>query len=118
MAQPARVPLRQNQQPDSIGGKWSYGHIQWYSSEMKNRVLNVTEFKANCLALLDDIGRRGGSLTITKRGRPLATVLPADEAAWKSPEGSWAGKVVLRTDPLGMETAHLWDVLSSEPERE
>jgi len=78
---------------------------------MKHRVLNVTEFKAGCLALLDEIGRRGGTITVTKRGRPLATVGPARETVWKSPEGSWAGKLILDRDPLEIDTSHFWDVV-------
>ena len=54
---------------------------------MKHRVVSVTEFKAKCLALLDEIGEDGGKLTITKRGKPLATVGPARKAPWRSPEG-------------------------------
>jgi antitoxin (DNA-binding transcriptional repressor) of toxin-antitoxin stability system len=81
---------------------------------MKDRVVNVTEFKATCLALLDEIGERGG--TITKRGRPLATVGPARRAAWKSPEGAWMGKVTIAGDIAGTETAELWDVLGEQSE--
>ena len=73
--------------------------------------MNVTEFKAKCLALLDDIGERGGIITITKRGRPLARVGPAHRAAWKSPEGAWIGKVALAGDLLEADTSGLWEVL-------
>ena len=65
---------------------------------MKHYVVNVTEFKRRCLALLDDVGTRGGTITITKRGRPLATVGPAKDLAWKSPEGSWTRKVTIAED--------------------
>lgn len=41
---------------------------------MKHRVIGATEFKAKCLALLEEIGEHGGSLTACKRGKPLATV--------------------------------------------
>ena len=78
---------------------------------MKQRVVNVTEFKAKCLALLDDIGENGGSLTITRRGRPLATVRPAQKLAWKSPEGTWIGKVRIPDHLLDSDTSELWDVL-------
>ena len=76
--------------------------------------MNVTEFKAKCLALLDDIGERGGIITITKRGRPLARVGPAHRAAWKSPEGAWIGKVALAGDLLE-DTSELWEVLRTRP---
>ncbi len=76
---------------------------------MKHRVVSVTEFKARCLALLNGIGERGGTITITKRGKPLATVGPAQ--AWKSPEGAWVGKVEIDGDLLNADTSTLWEVL-------
>ncbi len=83
---------------------------------MKHRVVNVTEFKAKCLAMLNDIGERGGTITITKRGRPLATVGPARQPAWKSPEGAWAGKVEIDDDLVERDLAELWEVLREDPE--
>lgn len=34
------------------------------------------EFKARCLALLDEVAETGESIVVTKRGRPVAQVLP------------------------------------------
>ncbi|MGA1995036.1 MAG: type II toxin-antitoxin system prevent-host-death family antitoxin [Bryobacteraceae bacterium] len=81
---------------------------------MKHRTVSVTEFKAKCLALLDDIGERGGSITITKRGKPLAKVGPARRLAWKSPEGAWAGKVIVDDELLMADTSELWEVVRSQ----
>jgi len=44
---------------------------------MKTRFIPATEFKAKCLALLDEVQREGSSITVTKRGRPVATITPA-----------------------------------------
>ena len=82
---------------------------------MKHRIVNVTEFKAKCLALLDDVSERGGTITITKRGQPLATVGPVRRPSWKSPEGAWIGRVTLAADPLDVDTAELWEALQSSP---
>jgi antitoxin (DNA-binding transcriptional repressor) of toxin-antitoxin stability system len=82
-----------------------------YREIMKHQVVNVTEFKAKCLALLDGIGEHGGTITITKRGRPLASVGPVRRSAWKSPEGAWAGKVTIADDALEADTSGLWEVL-------
>ena len=87
----------------------------WYSRIM-NRIVNVTEFKAKCLALLDEIGEKGGTITITRRGKPLATVGPARKPPWKSLEGSWVGKVSVPDDLAEMDTADLWEVVS-DPDR-
>jgi antitoxin (DNA-binding transcriptional repressor) of toxin-antitoxin stability system len=79
---------------------------------MGQRTITVTEFKAKCLSLLDDIGKRGGTLTITRRGRPLATVGPARRKAWKSPEGILEGKVVINDDLLLQDHSDLWEAVT------
>jgi prevent-host-death family protein len=71
--------------------------------------INVTEFRAKCFSLLDDIAQNGGTITITKRGKPLATVGQAAKPAWKSPEGSFAGKIIITGDIVNTDTADLWD---------
>ncbi|MBI4872548.1 MAG: type II toxin-antitoxin system Phd/YefM family antitoxin [Candidatus Riflebacteria bacterium] len=38
--------------------------------------LSATEFKAKCLAVLDEVARTGEGVTVTKRGHPVAQVLP------------------------------------------
>jgi prevent-host-death family protein len=37
------------------------------------------EFKAKCLQLMDRVARSGEPIVITKRGRPVAKLVPADE---------------------------------------
>ena len=64
-----------------------------YDEGMKTRVIGATEFKAKCLALLDEVEEQGGTITVTKRGRPVATISPAKKPAWKSPAGILAGKL-------------------------
>jgi prevent-host-death family protein len=82
---------------------------------MPHRIVSVTEFKAKCLALLDDIGERGGTITITKRGRPLATVGPARRKAWKSLEGAWVGKFTIPEEALNADMSELWDAVNRPP---
>ncbi|HXP84080.1 MAG TPA: hypothetical protein VN841_05135 [Bryobacteraceae bacterium] len=84
---------------------------------MRHRIVNVTEFKAKCLAYLADVGEHGGTITITKRGRALATVGAAQEPAWKSPEGAWTGKVTLAAGVLEADTSGLWEVAGREVAR-
>jgi prevent-host-death family protein len=77
---------------------------------MKDRVVSATEFKAKCLAFLDEIEQRGGPITITRRGRPVATLGPAKKKAWKSPANSWAGKAKIVGDIVNVDMSDLWDV--------
>jgi prevent-host-death family protein len=42
------------------------------------RSIPASEFKARCLALLDDVAKNGHQLVVTKRGRPVARVVPVE----------------------------------------
>ena len=86
---------------------------------MKHRLVSATEFKAKCLALLDEVDARGGTITVTKRGRPVATVAPVKKQPWKSPKGSLVGKVKISGDIVNFDTADLWNVVhaAGDPDR-
>jgi prevent-host-death family protein len=42
------------------------------------RSVPAGEFKARCLALLDEVAATGRELTVTKRGRPVARLVPVE----------------------------------------
>ena len=71
----------------------------------------ISEFKAKCLALLDEIEEHGGTITVTKRGRPVATVSAARKPVWKSSAGVLAGKGKILGDIVNFDTSELWDAL-------
>ena len=83
----------------------------WYPELVKTRVIGATEFKAKCLALLDEIDEQGGTITVTKRGRPVATVSAAKRPAFKSSAGILAGKIKITGDIVNFDTSELWDAL-------
>ena len=90
--------------------------MQWYAVDeaMGKRFVSATEFKAKCLALLDEIEQRGGAVTVTKRGRPVAVLGPVESSAWKSPRNSWANRAEIAGDIVGGDSADLWDVVRSK----
>lgn len=56
----------------------------------------AAEFKAKCLALIDRVHQRGEPVTITKRGRIVARLVPAgddSERPWERVRGKarWTG---------------------------
>ena len=51
-------------------------------------VVSISKFKATCLALLDKVKRTGQSILITRRGEPIAEVIPPP-ASDRPP--SWLG---------------------------
>ena len=45
------------------------------------RTISATEFKAHCLALMDEVQQSGEEIVITKHGKPVARLAPAHHAA-------------------------------------
>jgi prevent-host-death family protein len=64
--------------------------------------IGAGEFKAKCLALLDEVASTGKILVVTKRGKPLARVVPFEEPR------SLLGSVLKETDIVSPIDAD-WD---------
>ncbi len=64
------------------------------------KAIAVTEFKAQCLALLEDVARTGEPLVVTKRGKPLARVVPSGVAGAVYPQSDLAGTVSIQGDVI------------------
>jgi len=62
------------------------------------KTVAISEFKAKCLALIEEVNRTGQPLRITRRGKPLAEVVPA--AAELRPE-SWLGRMAGTMEIVG-----------------
>jgi prevent-host-death family protein len=43
------------------------------------RQIPAAAFKANCLRLMDEVAKRRVPIVITKRGKPVAKLVPVDE---------------------------------------
>ena len=63
------------------------------------RHVAAAEFKANCLRLMDEVAQQRRPIVITKRGKPVAKLLPigGDSA---SLIGSLKGSIEIRGDIL------------------
>lgn len=64
---------------------------------MKEITLPVTEFKAKCLRLLDDVEKKGDRIIITKRGKPVAQVERISDEKHKL-GGTWKGRARIKGD--------------------
>ena len=74
-------------------------------AKQKDKVVPAGEFKAKCLALLDQV-EAGRRLIITKRGRPVARVVPLPTVK----TGSLRGTLLHEEDLLAPVPAD-WDAL-------
>jgi len=85
---------------------------------MKHQIVSATEFKAKCLGLMEQIAEEGGTVTVTKRGRPMVTMGPVKRKPFKSTEGALIGKVKIVGDLDKIDNADLWDVVRNPNELE
>jgi prevent-host-death family protein len=77
-------------------------------SGKRDTTIPAGEFKAKCLAILDQVQAGGGSVTVTKRGKPVARVVPISvDRKTHSLAGS-----VLHEDDLIMPLHDVWNVES------
>jgi prevent-host-death family protein len=71
----------------------------------KKRMMAAATFKAECLAVLDRVAATGEAVVVTKRGRPVAEVVPVKSRPPKSLKGSVKTHGDLVAPVLGV-----WDV--------
>jgi prevent-host-death family protein len=72
-----------------------------------SKTLGASQFKAQCLSLLDEVGPDG--IIITKRGKPVAKLIPIG-AECAALIGSLAGRITIHGDIAG--TGVKWDAES------
>jgi prevent-host-death family protein len=70
-----------------------------------SKAIKASEFKAKCLALIDEVARSGSTLTVTKNGKPLVDLVP-HRSKTRSPFGIWKDSVKITGDvvaPIDIE---------------
>ena len=73
----------------------------------QDRVIMASRFKAECLAILDQVDRMKVSVVITKHGRPVARVVPVDSVGARPTMGSV--RLVAGEDEAYYATGEPWD---------
>jgi prevent-host-death family protein len=63
-------------------------------------IVPATEFKAKCLELMDRVAEGRETYVITKHGKPVAKLVPADPPAQKSVFGCMSGQMEVVGDVL------------------
>ena len=68
---------------------------------MNNKTIGAAEFKAKCLRVINDINKSREPVTITKHGRPVAVLMPAEQQSdIQSLFGAMQGTVSRYDDPF------------------
>jgi prevent-host-death family protein len=75
-----------------------------------SKFMKASEFKAKCLAVMDEVAETGQGVVVTKNGKPLVELVPHLTKSKRSPFGIWKGKVEVLGDiisPIDVE----WDAM-------
>ena len=62
------------------------------------KTINASEFKAKCLAILDDVKETGEVVTILKHGKPVAQLVPPAPRVAGYPQTSLRGMMEILGD--------------------
>lgn len=68
------------------------------------KTMNASEFKAKCLAILDEVAETGEPLTILKHGRPVAQLVPPTTPRQAYPQHSLRGTMQILGDIISPAT--------------
>jgi len=75
------------------------------------RSMKASELKAKLLAVLDEVEKTGEPINITKRGRPVATLVSSIRGASAHPQDSLRGSVEIVGDIVSPVLSPAdWDV--------
>ena len=70
--------------------------------------LPITEFKAKCLGLIENVATKGETIIITKHGKAVAKVIPIVSTR-PSLKGSWKGLVEIKGDIVYFDATEDWE---------
>ena len=75
------------------------------------KTLQVSEFKAKCLAAFKEVRRTRRPVLVTLRGQPLAKIQPVDALPEGKRLGGLKGRMRIRRDLVRLDTTRDWEML-------
>lgn len=89
---------------------------------MDKKVVAAGAFKQGCLALIDEVAASGREIVVTKRGKPVARLVPIEDPRELEERllASWRGKARQLVDDEALvapsSAVSAWRVLSEDDE--
>ena len=73
--------------------------------------INATEFKTKCLKLMDEVAKTHETIVITKRGKPIAKLVPVEPEKEAQPSyfGCMAGTIKITGDIMAPIENEDWE---------
>ena len=75
---------------------------------MSKKTYSVSEFKAKSLGLLERVAKNNESITVTKRGKPIAKVIPFTASRGRPEPGRLKDALLSEEDVVTPLGARLW----------
>ncbi len=73
------------------------------------KTMAISKFKAHALKVLNEVAKSQETIVITKRGKPLAQVVPYHKSAMKPTPGKLSNAFVFETDIVTPQGEGLWE---------
>lgn len=73
------------------------------------KTMAISEFKAHALKVLNDVAKSQETIVITKRGKPIAQVVPHRKSEMKPAPGKLADSFVFEKDVITPLGEGLWE---------
>ena len=73
------------------------------------KTMAISEFKAHALKVLNEVAKNQETIVITKRGKPLAQVVPHRKSEMKPTPGKLAEAFVFEKDIISPLGEGLWE---------
>ncbi len=73
--------------------------------------MQASEFKAKCLALMDQVAKTGETIVVTKNGKPVAELRPHRPPRARSLIGLHKGQIQIQGDIVAPVASKLWESL-------
>ena len=75
------------------------------------QTIQASEFKAKCLALMNEVARTGETIVVTKNGKPIAELRPHRPPRARSLIGINKGQIEILGDIVSPVAKGLWKAL-------
>src|SRR5688572_21693946 len=102
-----RNPDPANMDPDLWQSGYDHGNMtmarRTIVKSKRQRIIGAGEFKTKCLQLMDEVNMHKIEVVITKRGQPVAKLVPANEPVVEDIFGSMRGTVTIHGDIVSPE---------------
>ena len=76
------------------------------------KTVQISEFKARCIAIIDEMNRDGSPVEITRRGVPVARLEPVSSPSKKRVLGTM-NRMKIKSDIVHADSSADWDMEST-----